>query len=111
MVDGLKEPLALPWRLRGWVIDATWLRLVAHRQRRRPRLCGGRSSLLTTASRGRRLNRELQGQPVPHCHLALFFDEPADVGIQKDDEHRLRRSQRRSGRQEAAQGLSPAARS
>ena len=31
--------------------------------------------------------------PVRHWHLALFFDEPADVGIQKDDEHRLRRSQ------------------
>ena len=31
--------------------------------------------------------------------LAIFFYELADVRIQKDDEHRLRRSQRRSGRQ------------
>lgn len=36
--------------------------------------------------------------PVRHYHLAIFVHEPADVGIQKDDEHRLRRSQRRSGR-------------
>ena len=31
--------------------------------------------------------------PVRHYHLAIFVHEPADVGIQKDDEHRLRRSQ------------------
>jgi hypothetical protein len=28
--------------------------------------------------------------PVRHYHLAIFFHEPADVGNQKDDEHRLR---------------------
>ena len=43
--------------------------------------------------------------PVRHYHLAIFVHEPADVGIQKDHEHRLRRSQRMSGRK----GVSPGA--
>ena len=43
--------------------------------------------------------------PVRHYHLAIFVHEPAVVRIQKDDEHRLRRSQRRSGRK----GVSPGA--